>query len=157
MHSVKEYQSMKCYLTADGKAGIAIKKDGDVVSVFSSGGNKSLGKLLPFAVANGGRKLDCFGKGLQDMYARYGAKATGQTPFSEEAAPDDWDKKDKPPVVAMTLPDSLDELIKSYNPNAKIDMGSVRVFDNYKKMINDRDKALLRRGAQNTALGLVAK
>ena len=41
VHSVSEYRSMRCYLTADGKSGIAIKRNGDVVSLFSAGGGVS--------------------------------------------------------------------------------------------------------------------
>lgn len=156
VHSVKEYKGMKCFLTSDGLSGIAIKPDGDVVSVFSAGGGKKMAKLIPFAVANGGRKLDCFGQGLQDLYARYGAKATGRTPFNEEYKPDGWDiSKGKPDVVAMTLPSSLDELIKSYKPKAEINMSRVRKFPDYDSMIDDRDMRVAKtRGNTYSALGL---
>lgn len=158
VHSVKEYRGMRCYLTADGKSGIAIKRDGNVVSLFSAGGGGKLGKLLPFAVAAGGRKLDCFGGGLQNMYAAYGARATGKTPFLEEFAPDDWDRGDgKPDIVAMTLPSSLDELVKSYDKSRTIDMSKVRTFtgkDGYDKMIADRDERLENRRGATSALGL---
>ena len=159
VHSVSEYRSMRCYLTADGKSGIAIKRNGDVVSLFSAGGGGKLGKLLPFAVAAGGRKLDCFGGGLQNMYAAYGARATGRTPFSEENAPDDWNREDgKPDVVAMILPSSLDEVVKAYDKSRIIDLSKVRVFngkDGYTNMLADRDRRLEQaRGAAN-GLGLV--
>lgn len=160
VHTVKEYRGMRCYLTADGKSGIAIKRDGNVVSLFSAGGGGKLGKLLPFAVAAGGRKLDCFGGGLQNMYAQYGAKATGQTPFNDEYAPEGWDESEgRPPVVAMTLPRSLDELVKAYDKGATVDMSKVRVFkgdDGYDKMIDDRDRRLAQRSGGTSALGLTA-
>lgn len=160
VHTVKEYRGMRCYLTADGKSGIAIKRDGNVVSLFSAGGGGKLGKLLPFAVAAGGRKLDCFGGGLQNMYAVYGARATGQTPFNDEFAPEGWDASEgRPPVVAMTLPSSLEELVKSYNKAATVNMSKVRVFhgdDGYDRMIEDRDKRLSQRRGSVSALGLTA-
>lgn len=156
VHTIKEYRGMKCFLTSDGLSGVAVKPNGDVVSVFSAGGGRKMAKLIPYAVANGGRKLDCFGGGLQDMYARYGAKATGKTPFNEEYAPDGWDRSmGKPDVVAMTLPSSLDELVKSYDKNAKVNMGRVRSFSDYDKMIDHRDSVLARRRG-SSAMGLLA-
>ena len=159
VHSVSEYRSMRCYLTADGKSGIAIKRNGDVVSLFSAGGGGKMGKLLPFAIAAGGRKLDCFGGGLQNMYAAYGARATGRTPFNEEHAPDDWNREDgKPDVVAMILPSSLDEVIKAYDKGRTIDLSKVRVFngeDGYTDMIADRDHLLEQTRGKANRLGFV--
>ncbi len=162
VHSVEEYRGMKCYLTADGKGGIAVgqhgSEKGNVASLFSVGGGRKLAKLLPYAVAAGGRKLDCFADGLQDMYAQYGARATGQTPFNDEFAPDGWNESEgRPPVVAMTLPRSLNELIKSYNPDAKVDMKKVKTYygdDGYTKMTDARDRQMARGG--KAALGLTA-
>ncbi len=160
VHTVDEYRGMKCYLTADGKGGIAVGKKGsekgNVASLFSVGGGRKLSKLLPYAVAAGGRKLDCFADGLQDMYAAYGARATGQTPFNDEYAPDGWDAGEgRPPVVAMTLPNSLNALVKAYNPNAKVDMKKVKTFkgeDGYDRMIDDRNRQM--RGGAGLALSV---
>ncbi len=163
VHSRSEYRGMKCYLTADGKSGMAIKKDGDVVSLFSAvKGSRAMGKLIPFAVANGGRKLDCYGGGLQNMYAKYGARAIGRVEFSEGALDDEttWRPEyGRPDVVAMTLPGSLDEVIKSYNPKAQIDLKTVKLYQGegaepYDRMIAARDKVVENRRGSTSALGL---
>lgn len=138
-----DYSGMKCFLTSDGKSGIAVTKDGDIISVFSSvSGDKRLEKLIPIAIENGGIKCDCYGGGLQDIYARYGAKATGKIPFNKEYAPSDWDGKSEYPVVAMKFPESVDKSIKYYNRNVFIDMKKVKAFDDYEKMLLDRDKRI---------------
>lgn len=163
VHTRGEYRGMKCFLSADGKSGMAIKRDGDVVSLFSSGkGKNAMGKLIPFAVANGGRKLDCYGGGLQNMYAKYGARATGRVQFSEGALDDDTTWKPeygRPDVVAMTLPSSLDELIKSYKPKVEINLETVKLYkgegaEPYERMIADRDKQVAQRRGATSALGL---
>lgn len=138
-----DYSGMKCFLTSDGKSGIAVTKDGDIISVFSSvSGDKRLEKLIPIAIENGGIKCDCYGGGLQDIYARYGAKATGKIPFNKDYAPSDWDGKSEYPVVAMKFPESIDKSIKYYNRNVFIDMKKVKAFDDYEKMLLDRDKRI---------------
>lgn len=138
-----DYSGMKCFLTSDGKSGIAVTKDGDIISVFSSvSGDKRLEKLIPIAIENGGIKCDCYGGGLQDIYARYGAKATGKIPFNKEYAPNDWDGKSEYPVVAMKFPDKIKKVITSYDEAAFIEMKKVKAFDDYEKMLLDRDKQI---------------
>lgn len=138
-----DYSGMKCFLTSDGKSGIAVTKDGDIISVFSSvAGDKRLEKLIPVAIENGGIKCDCYGGGLQNIYARYGATATGKVPFNKDYAPSDWDGKSEYPVVAMKFPESIDRSIKYYNRNVSIDIEKVKTFDDYEKMLLDRDKRL---------------
>ena len=138
-----DYSGMKCFLTSDGKSGIAVTKDGDIISVFSSvSGDKRLEKLIPIAIENGGIKCDCYGGGLQDIYARYGAKATGKIPFNKEYAPSDWDGKSEYPVVAMSFPNKVKKVISSYDEAAFIEMKKVKAFDDYEKMLLDRDKQI---------------
>ena len=93
VHDAADYENDICLLTEDGQAGIAITPDGDIVSLFSNGNGKGVAnKLIPMAIAMGGRKADFyatpnradFNNGLQNLYARFGAKVVAQTPFSEE-------------------------------------------------------------------------
>ena len=147
VHTKAEYAKMKCYLTADGQSGVCVTKDGDVVSLFSrSKERNAMGKLIPFAVAHGGRKLDCYANGLQNLYARYGAKGIAQTPFNVDYAPDDWDGTSRNPVVAMTLPSSVAEIIRVYDGNAQIAMPKVKEFadknSGYDQMIAYRDRKM---------------
>lgn len=151
VHSVSDYKSMRCYMSADGTAGVAITKDGNIVSVFSSvGGRSAMGKLIPFAVAMGGRKLDCYGSPLATMYSKYGAKPTGYTKFNDAYAPSDWDGT-HPDVFAMTLPGSLKGVIAAYDGHpSPISSKNVREFTGnnaYDDMIADRDRVLAARSS----------
>lgn len=155
------YSKMKLYLSRDGKAGMAIGKDGNVHSLFSAsraaGGKKNaLGSLIPFAVEHGGKKLDCYGAGLQNMYGRYGAKATGKVKFDGSfnedwmALPDDHPDKVSPPdyVVAMTLPKSVGGIIRNYDSEKVVDMKRVKEYKDkdgkygYDRMLEARDEIL---------------
>lgn len=104
-----------------------------------------MGKLIPFAVAPGGRRLDCFGGGLQHLYARFGARPTGKTHFDEAYAPPGWDGKSKSPIVAMRLPDSLNGVVRAYNPRAKVNLNKVRYYSSY----DDMEASSGKRGALN--------
>jgi hypothetical protein len=155
-HTKKEYKGMKLFLTRSGNAGVAIKKDGDVVSLFAKGGKGNMAKLIPFAVANGGRKLDAFAMrrptGLHNQYARFGARATGRTAFDADYAPNLWkmksaefrsDPANRPEVVAMILPRSVGEVIRKWDGDRKIDLDRVRRYDDYGEMISARNKQMM--------------
>lgn len=165
LHTKKEYKGMKCFLTPDGKTGVAIKRNGDVVSVFTTSGKRnSMAKIIPFAVANGGRKLDCYaftsGKSLHNMYGRFGAKAHGKMEFDPQYNPVFQRTARLNPgtrrpthVVAMSLPSSLGAVIRAYNGERKIDLGKVKSYDDYDKMMGHRDAAIALRDKQNGIRG----
>lgn len=82
------------FMTADGKAGFAIKLDGDIVSVFNTSGRPgSALSALMLAVEKGGTKLDAFDAGLGDVYAQAGFKVVKREKWNEEYKPQGWDKK----------------------------------------------------------------
>ena len=155
VHSKKGYQTAKLYLTPDGKSGVAITKDGNITSLFNGSNERGrLAKLLTFAVASGGRKLDCFAGGLQNMYARYGAKAIAQTPFDWRYAPKG--ATEAHPVVAMMLPKTVGGVISAYKRNAarggtSVAMNRVPEYPDYDSMIAARDEALARRDGMSVA------
>lgn len=144
--------------------GFIITSDGDVEALFSNRKAKrkgALNLLIPTAVALGGRKLDCYGGGLENMYARYGAEAHGKLKFDEAYAPKGWDGS-KYDIVAMSLPRSLDEVIKAYNPNRTINLKDVDEASDYDSLKAMRDKAMkstsMRRSTQKSAAnGLIVK
>lgn len=111
-----EYRDMRFFLTSDGSAGIAIKNDGDVVSVFSTGAQpRVVNALLATAVANGGTKLDCFDTVLPALYAQEGFTESDRIAWDDQYRPDGWNEADyaqfnggRPDVVLMT-----------YNPDAR--------------------------------------
>ena len=111
-----------------------------------------MAKLLTFAVAMGGRKLDCFGGGLQNMYARFGAKSVSQTPFDENYAPKGWDGRHLP-VVAMVLPKSVGAMMRAYDRNRRVDLNKVREYPDYDSMIAARDRSM-NRGSNSVAAAL---
>ncbi len=90
VYSPEEYRDMRLFLTEDGKSGVAIKPDGDIVSVFSTGGAGRA--VMELAVAAGGRKLDAFDTILPKFYAPHGFRAVARTRWNDEFAPEEWNK-----------------------------------------------------------------
>jgi hypothetical protein len=86
-----------------------IKKDGELISVFSSVRGRG-DAIMAAAVKAGASKLDCFedpvNKWLPTLYGRYGFKETSRMAWDDQYAPKNWDyvKRDQPPVVFMERP-----------------------------------------------------
>lgn len=87
-----EYAKMRLFIGPNGKYGIALKPDGDVVSAFSDGGAKVY-PMMALAIAEGGTKADAFDTVLPAMYRPAGFKEVGRDPWNEEYKPEGWDKK----------------------------------------------------------------
>lgn len=106
-HSIEEYSKMRClFLTLDGKAGIAITEDNNIVSIFNGGEKRGVLKtLLPVAIENGGRKLDNYGSHkLSAMYELYGFNPVSKVKFNSKFAPDDWNyERDGEPDVIFWI------------------------------------------------------
>lgn len=103
----QEYEDMRMFVTKDGNAGFALKKD-EIVSVFSAGGMGRAG--MEAAIAAGGRRLDAFETMLPDYYAAHGFRAAARLPWNNEYKPAGWDKNafieynnGEPDVVFMVL------------------------------------------------------
>jgi hypothetical protein len=119
VHEVDDYANDILLLTEDGKSGIAVTKEGDIISVFSAvSHDKRLNKLMQMAIAAGGKKLDCFYmegdySGLPDIYQDFGFTTDATNPLDESFLGDDYkewvknnpDKKVKG-VAAMSLSNS---------------------------------------------------
>ena len=76
-------------IAPDGSAGVIIKADGDIVAVFrnqQTGKRGSLPEMLITAIANGGTKLDCYGKGLVNSYAKAGFVPVARVSFDPQIA-----------------------------------------------------------------------
>lgn len=94
VYPVEEYKDMRVFLASDGESGIAIKKDGDIVSVFSSPiarDRQSANSMIATAVSLGGRKLDCFDTVLPKIYAQEGFVEVGRDTWNDEYKPDGWE------------------------------------------------------------------
>lgn len=95
MYTPEEYAGMRLFQTEDGKAGFAIKPDGDIVSVFNHRNSKHRGitpNLLMLAIEQGGTKLDAFDTYLPHLYEQFGFREVSREPWNEAFKPDGWDK-----------------------------------------------------------------
>ncbi|MFG7180678.1 phage portal protein [Burkholderia pseudomallei] len=111
VYSTDEYQHMQLFLTENGKGGVAVKPDGDIVSVFNTPGSGNAGltrSALQLAVQHGGNKLDCFDTVLPTLYSQSGFRAVARMSWNDEYAPPGWNKEQfaafnqgKPDVVFM--------------------------------------------------------
>lgn len=94
------------FLSNDKKCGVALKEV-DIVSVFKhkDGPKGALDVLIPTAIANGGRRLDCFSihNGLPFMYSKYGFIPVSKIKFDRKEAPDEWnyERDGEPDIVFM--------------------------------------------------------
>jgi len=103
-----EYRKMggKAYLSKDRQSGFYIKKDGELISVFSNVRGRG-DALMTAAVKSGAKKLDCFedpkNHKLPELYAEHGFRETSRMAWDDQYAPSGWDydKRDHPPVVFM--------------------------------------------------------
>ena len=122
---------MDLYLSEDGQSGIAVKPNGDIVSVFA-GDNAPRGSgytLMLLAIQNGGRELDCFDTHLPDYYSLIGFKPVAKMKWNDEYIPEGWNKdnfKDynngEPDVVFMV-----------YDPNNDIEKKKKEAEEKYGK------------------------
>lgn len=156
VHDEADYENDLLLITEDGKSGIAITPEGDIISVFSAiSGDHRLDKLMFMAIAAGGYKLDCFYlediNNLVNLYSKFGFKVGATTPFNaEQYKPegyDEWKSRNQDTevlgVAAMYLdePTPLDTYSFDRNPGIE----SATVFDGengYNNALQERDKIL---------------
>ena len=92
-YPANEYQQKRLFVTADGKAGLALSSNGDIVSLFSEGKSGYARALMTMAVQAGGVRLDCFDTVLPPYYAAHGFRAVSRLKWNDEFAPEGWDKQ----------------------------------------------------------------
>jgi len=102
---------------------------------------------MPWAIENGGAKLDNFNSSLSDMYQRYGFIPVSRCPFADEFAPDGWNfaRDGRPDIVFMVHNgDSVDEVIRKRKEGlfTIIDPTTTPLFDDYGAAMEFRDKIL---------------
>ena len=133
VYSPEEYASARKFLTPDGKAGLAITPEGDIISVFShKEGKGRVPQLMINAIKEGGVTLDNY-EGLVEYYAQFGFIPVAKVKFDESQAPPDWNKdvyKDykngMPDVVAMVYhggdPNTLSQRVRKFgDPKLMLD------------------------------------
>ena len=126
-YTPEEYSQMKMFLSEDGLSGVAVKPDGDIVSVFVNPNAKAanyIGKgggrghaLVELAKQNGGTKLDAFDTYLPDSYKKHNFVETGRDSWNEQYKPEGWNKEfyskynnGEPDVVYMQLRKELPKI-----------------------------------------------
>ncbi|OXE35709.1 MAG: hypothetical protein CGW95_12205 [Phenylobacterium zucineum] len=136
------YADMKLFLTKDGLNGVAVKSNGDIVSVFSQQRSGNSLSLLQVALAAGGRKLDAFDTVLPDIYGMHGFRAISRIPWNDDPGikPPGWDKDvfsefngGEPDVVFMAYDPSHGRLYQA---------GDGKAYDDYMKAVNAQTRAV---------------
>jgi hypothetical protein len=110
MYSAREYSEMRMFVIDSGVAGFAIKRSGELVSVFKNeelANRYSIKKvadiIIPRAIHEGAKKLDYYSGLLDLLYARYGFTPVCKIGFNPEHAPLGWKYEiyGKPDIVFM--------------------------------------------------------
>lgn len=84
-------EGTRTFMSPDGMAGAAVKRDGDIVGVFKNSADTRPGAvndLIITALSNGGNKLDCYGMDLGDKYTQLGFVPVARMEFNPEYATD---------------------------------------------------------------------
>ena len=148
LHTLEEYEKMKVrLLSEDGKSGIAVEEDGNIVNLFSanSSTNGSSRALFIAAIENGGVKGDNFGPRLTDLYTQMGAIPVARVKFNDEFAPDGWNyEQDGRPDIIFWIHngEAASEVAKKIGSYEQVDVESLPLFDSYNEAAAYRDKLL---------------
>jgi hypothetical protein len=110
-YSAQELREMnaKVFLSEDG-VGFALKSDGDIIGVFNNSGRPGAGQeALIFAIASGGKTLDCIDNYLGDYYKRFGFVEKERVKWDDKQAPDGWEYGigGRPDILFLEYPDDL--------------------------------------------------
>jgi predicted ABC-type ATPase len=149
-YTAEEYADMKLFMAPDGSAGIAVKPDGDIVSVFKNPAkNPKPGiahEMLITALRNGGRKLDCFDGYLTKLYSKHGFKPVSRVAFDRDYAPEGWnfERDGEPDIVFFThLGESDIANIESGNYiSTTYDIAALPLYASYDNAMAYRDEQL---------------
>ena len=95
IHNKKEYDTMQTYVTRGGSC-VAVKSNGDIVSVCKRHGDKGVrgDDLLIKARKLGGIKLDSY-DGNHDFYIKNGFEPISWCKFDKQYAPSGWNGKEE--------------------------------------------------------------
>lgn len=108
-YTKQQLRGMKLFMSADGKAGVAVHDHGDgrveATALFNSGGKKGSGlTLLAHVIEHAGvNYVECYGPRLNKLYESLGFKVTDKFPFDPTQAAKTWDyeKHDHPDYHCM--------------------------------------------------------
>lgn len=156
-YDAEDYSKMKLFLSEDQTAGIAVKQDGDIVSVFkNTKRNKTKGaisSLLLTAIENGGEKLDNFNGELSRMYTEHGFIPVSRCAFNREFAPSDWDyaKFKEPDIIFwMHNGESAETVASKIGSYPVYDFSKIPLFPDYDSAMQYRDEQIERAKASQS-------
>lgn len=153
----EELAGDKIILARNQASGLAVAPDGDIVAVFNNkkaGGPKGATKvLIPTAIANGGKKLDCYGDTLVDIYSKFGFEPVARVAFDPEFANDGWDaSKGTPDIYFMVhngdSADTVTRKMGTYKAWTKAELDALPLMD-YDSAAEYRDSILRSRETGN--------
>lgn len=160
LYEPSDYEQAKLYLTKGGEAGVAIKPDGDIVSVFKNPSATHLrgvtNSTMVTAIKNGGLKLDCFAGFLPDLYSRFGFRPVARLAFSDEHKPVGWnyERDGRPEVVYMahdgTPVTEIEQWLETNSFPATPDLSAVPLVDTYEQALELQNAAIVPNRAQET-------
>lgn len=143
-------QHAKNFTFDNGKMGVSVKPDGDIVSAFkdpSSTVNSGVSQLMITALEHGGTKLDNFDGRLSTMYAQHGFVPVSRVKFDTDFAPEGWNyARDNHPDIVFwkhsgETPDIVANKIGAY-PDVKQAIQGAPMFDTYDEAQTYRDERI---------------
>ena len=159
VYDVADYGKDRLFVTKDGKAGVALTPEGDIVSVFSHNEGKGRApQLVLNAIKEGGTHLDHYDTYLTKYYSKFGFKPVARTKWNEAFAPKDWNKetfKDwnngEPDVVVMVYeggdPKTLHERVGKFE-SVKDELDKLPYSESYEDALKVKDEYLAKKGTK---------
>lgn len=156
--TAEELAQCKIFLSEDGGVGFAIAPDGDIEAVFRNKTRHPQGKAmksaLPQAIAEGGTKLDCYGKDLVAIYSGQGGFVpVARVKFNSEYANPGWTAdKGSPDIYVMMATDTDPDVVRQKQERYKIwtdaELDALPVME-YDDAMTYRDRLLAEQTAKN--------
>ncbi len=150
-------EGTRTFMSQDGMAGAAVKRDGDIVGVFKNSTDSRPGAvndLIITALSNGGNKLDCYGMGLGKKYTQLGFVPVARMDFNPEYATD-WKPEFGTPDVIFWMhngdsPQTVAAKYGSYQTYSNEYIKSLPTFTDYDAAGQYRDMLLAQQQAGKT-------
>lgn len=147
-------EGTRTFMSQDGMAGAAVKRDGDIVGVFKNSTDSRPGAvndLIITALSNGGNKLDCYGMGLGKKYTQLGFVPVTRMDFNPEYATD-WKPEFGTPDVIFWMhngdsPQTVASKYGSYQTYSNDYIKSLPTFTDYEAAGQYRDMLLAQQQA----------
>lgn len=145
-------ESVRTFMNADGTVGVGVKPDGDIVAVFKNkngGPKRAMDTAMPIAIEQGGDRLDCYGKGLVGVYARYGFVPVARVEFNPEYANPGWTADKGTPYIYFMMHNgdsaaTVVDKMGTYPEITKAQLDALPTFgkDDYDAAMDYRDKLI---------------